>query len=143
MDRPAIGRAGATDEEVVPMPVSNDDNWVHELIAMTRPGVEINLFRRGLADRSIQEAVSAGIPVLATDVGGVSEIVGSDNGMLLRPDPGLDEVVAALERLTIVDPPERRLARRLASRARWARDFDAERNHTCFAHRLRELMKSL
>ena len=51
MDRPAIGRAGATDEEVVPMPVSNDDNWVHELIAMTRPGVEINLFRRGLADR--------------------------------------------------------------------------------------------
>ena len=51
MDRPAIGRAGATDEEVIPMPTSNDDNWVHELIAMTRPGVEINLFRRGLGDR--------------------------------------------------------------------------------------------
>ena len=51
MDRPAIGRAGATDEEVIPMTTSNDDNWVHELIAMTRPGVEVNLFHRGLADR--------------------------------------------------------------------------------------------
>lgn len=51
MDKPAIGRAEPTDEEVVLRPTSNDDNWVHELIAMTRPGVEINLFRRGLADR--------------------------------------------------------------------------------------------
>ena len=51
MDRPAIGRAEPTDEEVVLRPAANVDNWVGELIAMTRPGVEINLFRRGLADR--------------------------------------------------------------------------------------------
>ena len=53
MDRPAIGRAEPTDEEVVLRPTSNDDNWVQELIAMTRPGVEINLLRRGLAERVI------------------------------------------------------------------------------------------
>ena len=51
MDRPAIGRVEATDEEAIPTPAANVDNWVDELIAMTRPGVEINLFRRGLADR--------------------------------------------------------------------------------------------
>lgn len=33
--------------------VEPDDDWVHELIAMTRPGVEINLPRRGLGDRAI------------------------------------------------------------------------------------------
>ena len=33
--------------------VEPGDDWVHELIAMTRPGVEINLPRRGLGDRVI------------------------------------------------------------------------------------------
>ena len=30
-----------------------DDDWVHELIAMTRPGVEIRFPSRGLSDRVI------------------------------------------------------------------------------------------
>jgi hypothetical protein len=34
-------------------PAETDDDWVHELIAMTRPGVEINLPHRGLGDRVI------------------------------------------------------------------------------------------
>lgn len=37
-------------EDVAPRP---DDDWVHELIAMTRPGVEINFPVRGLRDRVI------------------------------------------------------------------------------------------
>lgn len=35
---------------------------------------------------SIMEAMAAGIPVMATDVGGTSEIVSGDHGILLRPD---------------------------------------------------------
>lgn len=35
---------------------------------------------------SIMEALSAGIPVLATDVGGTAEIVNSQNGKLISPD---------------------------------------------------------
>ena len=34
-------------------PTEQDDSWVHELIAMTRPGVEINLPCRGLGEKPI------------------------------------------------------------------------------------------
>lgn len=92
---------------------------------------------------SIQEAVAAGIPVLATDVGGVAEIVGPDNGQLLPAEPSLAEVVAALERLCFkLGAAERRSLRR-GSLARWARDFDAEGNHARTAQVLRTLMDSL
>lgn len=92
---------------------------------------------------SIQEAIAAGIPVLATDVGGVAEIVGPDNGQLLPAEPSLAEVAAALERLCIVPGASERAALRQGSRARWARDFDAERNHGDTARHLRALMDSL
>jgi len=92
---------------------------------------------------SIQEAASAGIPVLATDVGGVAEIVGPDNGQLLAADPTLADVVAALERLGFTLDAAERAALRQGSRRRWASDFDAERNHTRTAQRLRGLIDSL
>ena len=92
---------------------------------------------------SIQEAIAAGIPVLATDVGGVAEIVGPDNGQLLSADPSLADVVAALERLCFVLGAAERDALRQGSQARWASDFDAERNHGDTARQLRALMDSL
>jgi colanic acid/amylovoran biosynthesis glycosyltransferase len=80
---------------------------------------------------SIQEAASAGIPVLATDVGGVRELVGDDNGALLPANPTLHELLAALDRVLGGGA-----AMREASRLRWAEGFDAERNHLRFAQRL-------
>lgn len=35
------------------VPAPSDDDWVSELIAMTRPGIEIDLFPRALHDRII------------------------------------------------------------------------------------------
>lgn len=92
---------------------------------------------------SIQEAIAAGIPVLATDVGGVAEIVGPDNGQLLPADPAPADVVAALERLCFTLGAAERDAMRQGSRSRWAVDFDAERNHAHTARQLRALMDSL
>ena len=91
---------------------------------------------------SIQEAASAGIPVLATDVGGVRELVGDDNGALLMPDPAVTDVMVALERVLCGADPALRASMREASHRRWAEGFDAERNHTRFAQRLRHLMKT-
>lgn len=85
---------------------------------------------------SIQEAASAGIPVLATDVGGVREIVGDDNGALLAANPSVDEAVAALDQMLARGP-----AMRAASLRRWSADFDAELNHRRFAQRLLDLTK--
>lgn len=92
---------------------------------------------------AIQEACAAGIPVLATDVGGVSEIVGADNGLLLPATPTADEVASAVHRLCVGASPALRAQMRAAARARWAADFDAERNHLRFARRIRDLMRSL
>lgn len=88
---------------------------------------------------SIQEAASAGVPVIATDVGGVAELVGSDNGVLLRAACDVAEVVAALERI-LLKPDS---ARREASWRRWVEGFDAERNHSRFAAELQTLLDAL
>ena len=86
---------------------------------------------------SIQEAASAGIPIVATDVGGVRELVGGDNGALLAPNPSATDVIAALERVLAGGA-----GMRSASRRRWAEGFDAERNHLRFAQRLHALARS-
>jgi colanic acid/amylovoran biosynthesis glycosyltransferase len=92
---------------------------------------------------SIQEAASAGVPVIATDVGGVRELVGDDNGALLVSDSSVAEIVGAIERVLLEPDATRRQARRDASRQRWADGFDADVNHSLFAARLHELLGAL
>ncbi|MBX9732062.1 MAG: hypothetical protein K2X59_12100 [Sphingomonas sp.] len=56
MEKPAPADRAARDEvEPAPSWPTRDwgDDWVHELIEMTRPGAEINLSFRGLGDRII------------------------------------------------------------------------------------------
>ena len=91
----------------------------------------------------IVEALAAGVPVIATDVGGVSEAVGPDNGALLAANPTLAEVVAALEHVLLTSSASEASARRRKSRERWERDFNAELNHRAFAQRLRQLFDRL
>jgi glycosyltransferase involved in cell wall biosynthesis len=94
---------------------------------------------------SIQEALSVGIPVLATDVGGVSEAVNrsGDNGTLLDPDTSIDTIVQHLKQLLIEESPEQRASRRVAAWHHWARNFDAEKNHRTLACTLRNELQSL
>ncbi|MDN5343700.1 MULTISPECIES: glycosyltransferase [Oceanotoga] len=49
---------------------------------------------------SIMEAISFGIPVIATDVGGTKDIVKSENGALLKADPSFEEVARKIKRIT-------------------------------------------
>lgn len=55
MDRPGLRKPEPDDDEPVASQPSRDwgDDWVHELIEMTRPGAEINLNVRGLSDRVV------------------------------------------------------------------------------------------
>jgi glycosyltransferase involved in cell wall biosynthesis len=43
------------------------------------------------------EAISFGIPVIATDVGGTKDIVNSKNGALLNADPSVEEVAEKIK----------------------------------------------
>jgi glycosyltransferase involved in cell wall biosynthesis len=90
---------------------------------------------------ALQEALAAGVPVLATDVGGVREAVdpGGENGALLPVDASLESIFYALEVLLIDVETLQSAARRDAAWRRWALDFDAERNHSALARMLAEI----
>lgn len=51
---------------------------------------------------SVMEAMSYGIPVIATSVGGIPEMI-QGNGILLSPDPNGEEVAAALLKLCCME----------------------------------------
>lgn len=89
---------------------------------------------------SIQEALAHGIPVMATDVGGVAEAVSSDEGALVQDSDSIARIADALQAL-LSAPDHKRVALRAAAWQRWARDFDARRNHATLASRLFELFK--
>jgi glycosyltransferase involved in cell wall biosynthesis len=86
---------------------------------------------------SIMEAISVGIPVLATAVGGNVEIVGPANGMLLSPDPDAIEVADAIA--TLMNDPQRLADLRRGSRSRWEQEYSAQHNY----HRFAELLHAL
>ena len=70
------------------------------------------------------QGLAASLPVIATRVGGIPEIVGDDCGMLLPPGDA-EQVAASLSRLA--DEPARRTSMGNAGRARFETMFEAGR----------------
>ena len=87
---------------------------------------------------SIQEALSMGIPVLATDVGGVSEAIVSsgDNGALIVPQDSVEWAARQIRALLVDTPEPRRTQRREAAWNCWAERFNATKNHRALAQAL-------
>ncbi len=87
---------------------------------------------------SMMEAMAYGIPVVATAVGGVAEIVNENNGHLLPANPSAREVADALWRFF-----QRSVtAKQQMSKAAWdtwQHSFDAEHNYRSFAEQLAQL----
>jgi glycosyltransferase involved in cell wall biosynthesis len=82
---------------------------------------------------SMMEAMSAGIPVIGTDVGGVSEIVRDNfNGFLLPQNPSPEEVASKILYFHNL-PKEEKLRLRKNAREHWEKNFNAEKNYTAFA----------
>ena len=78
---------------------------------------------------SIMEAMSFGIPCVATDVGGTGEIVTQDSGFLI--DAGADdETIAATIRLISEMDRESYQALREHARTAWAEHFDSATNYS-------------
>lgn len=82
---------------------------------------------------SIMEACSFGIPILATNVGGTSEIVRSGvNGFLLDADFTPDSLAEKIKSMNQMDRQDFQ-AMRTASREIWKKNFCAETNYARFA----------
>lgn len=86
---------------------------------------------------SIQEAMSYGIPVIASAVGGITEML-DGNGILLSDDPTAEETAEAI--LQLIGLPDQTYAEwKERSRKRWKALFCAEKN----TDQVRELLQSV
>ena len=80
---------------------------------------------------TLMEAACCGIPLIATAVGGNAEIVDETCGLLLPPNPGPDEVAAAIASIARLSADDRN-SLRAGSRDRWSDRFSAEQNYRAF-----------
>ncbi|MEW9624787.1 glycosyltransferase [Rhodanobacter geophilus] len=78
---------------------------------------------------SIMEAMSAGVPAVAPDVGGISSLVSDRCGVLLGPRPDAREIAEAMERVAFADGRD---SRRAQARQAIEAGFDAARNYRDF-----------
>ena len=90
---------------------------------------------------SMQEAQSCGIPILATAVGGVPEIVSKEVGMLLSQNPTPMEIVEGI--LFFINNPDKDLTMREESVENWKLNFNAEINFENFAKELKMLSEKI
>ena len=86
---------------------------------------------------SIMEAISCGIPVIATAVGGSVEIVTEQNGIRLSQDPTLDEISAAI--YYFIDHLDEADNKRQESRRIWQTQYNAHLNFSEFAKKLKSI----
>lgn len=80
---------------------------------------------------AVMEALAAGVPVLATDVGGVAEAVDDAVGALLPADVDAGAIAAAVA--AQLDDARAAATRRGAAHARWAEAFDGRVTQAAFA----------
>ncbi len=87
---------------------------------------------------SIMEAFSYGIPALATDVGGTSEIVDETNGLIVDVNFSCFELASKIEE-------EFRsgqfLRKRLSAYTTWLERFNADRNYSILVNKLKNIKK--
>ena len=79
---------------------------------------------------SIQEAISFGIPVIATNVGGIAEIVNEQTGFLIDKNFKPTVVAEIIEDFKISNKNSKKF--REGVRQFWKGSFDAEKNYQLF-----------
>lgn len=85
---------------------------------------------------SIMEACSFGLPVIATDVGGTSEIVLDGTvGFLLEANPTPQTVADTILKMIQMDPEAYAVMRKNA-RTHWEENFEAKKNYREFSEQL-------
>ena len=123
-------------EHIYNKEISNEEyeviNKFLEFYKKQKADVFINVSTTEGLPVSMMEAISYSIPVIATKVGGVGEIVKDGyNGLLIDPD-FTDEALAEKIKDFALLQKEERLAMRKNARSFWEENFDARKNCTDF-----------
>lgn len=80
---------------------------------------------------SMMEVQSFGIPIIATNVGGIKEIVNKDTGILLSANPEIKEITKAIEKMINISSEDYKKYQK-NSYENWRENFNAEKNYTNF-----------
>ena len=102
------------------------------------PSLFINVSSSEGIPVSIMEAISFGIPIIATNVGGTSEIVDNKNGYLLSSDPDVTEITSAIKDYNALNLEQKKIKQELVLN-KWFQEFNAEKNYTEFNKMISEL----
>ena len=108
-----------------------ENSEVHKVYSSFNPHLFINLSKSEGIPVSMMEAMSFGVPVIGTNVGGVSEIVDEDNGYLLSANPRAQEIVSVIEKFQQLSNEDKEKKRK-AAYSTWENKFNAEKNYTQF-----------
>ncbi|MBD5193967.1 MAG: glycosyltransferase [Bacteroidales bacterium] len=112
-----------------------DNSMVHDIYANETIDWHILLtVSEGGRPISLCESLSYGVPVAATEVGGVPELIDDDCGMLLPPDPQSEEFVRGIA--PYLDSDFRTDMLRRGAMERWREVADAEKYAREFANRI-------
>ena len=87
---------------------------------------------------SLSEAASFGLPIVATAVGGIPEIVSEANGILMGENPSAEEVAAALRKFCTLSPSEK-AAKAEKKKKKWEQNFNSHNNSEKFIKLLEQL----
>ena len=87
---------------------------------------------------SVMEAFSVGIPALATNVGGVAEIVNEGNGFLIDKNCTPDDITKVLRQFARL-PESKRSQLSDNAYETWQNRYNAEKNYTAFTEQIRSL----
>ena len=79
------------------------------------------------------EAISFGIPVVATNVGGTSEVVTEKTGVLVSANPTAEDVAEAISGVQ---------QKSLRPREFWFQNYNADINYSEFSNKLVELSQN-
>lgn len=114
-----------------------DNKEIYTYYTENRPDLFINVSSSEGVPVSIMEAMSFGIPVIATNVGGNGEIVNNENGCLLNHSPSATEIAAAINQFTELSSAQL-MERRKHSFETWNLEYNAEVNYTKFIFFIKE-----
>lgn len=115
---------------------------VYEQLQKEHYNVLINTSQYEGIPVSMMEAMSFSIPVIGTNVGGVSEIIENGfNGFLMSANPNIDEIISYLKKFNDLTELEYNDFCNNAKKT-WATKFNAELNYSELAYSMVQLSKS-
>lgn len=110
---------------------------LQEILEKARPNLHLSLSKsEGLAI-NVLEAMSAGIPVISSDVGAMKEAVTPQAGLLVNE--ALCSAPAELARVILTETKPDGILAKASPRAVWLSQFDARKNAAYFAQELKKI----